>query len=151
MIQQARTAVLAWAITAAVSLCPARLEAHQIDLSNARIELKPDRTVLLEIALKGSDIDRVAGTKVFDPQSGLVDAMRLAASTAAIAAYVTTHAVVHGADGTPCKAPVASGWSVCRVGLAPTGKRRLVTAHPQSGRRAVFDRRHQLPAELTSS
>jgi len=23
-------------------------------------------------------------------------------------------------------APVASGWSVCRVGLAPTGKRRLV-------------------------
>src|SRR6266404_5174109 len=27
-------------------------------------------------------------------------------------------------------APVASGWSGCRVGLAPTGKRRLVTAHP---------------------
>jgi len=26
-------------------------------------------------------------------------------------------------------APVASGWSVCRVGLSPTGKRRLVTAH----------------------
>src|SRR5712672_1536337 len=26
-------------------------------------------------------------------------------------------------------APVASGWSGCRVGLAPTGKRRLVTAH----------------------
>jgi hypothetical protein len=31
-------------------------------------------------------------------------------------------------------APVASGWSGCRVGLAPTGKRRLVTAHTQSGR-----------------
>src|SRR6266851_3660601 len=30
-------------------------------------------------------------------------------------------------------APVASGWSGCRVGLAPTGKRRLVTAHTQSG------------------
>jgi hypothetical protein len=29
-------------------------------------------------------------------------------------------------------APVASGWSDCRVGLAPTGKRRLVTAHPRS-------------------
>ena len=28
-------------------------------------------------------------------------------------------------------APVASGWSGCRVGLAPTGKRRLVTAHTQ--------------------
>ena len=29
-------------------------------------------------------------------------------------------------------APVASGWSGCRVGFAPTGKRRLVTAHTQS-------------------
>jgi hypothetical protein len=34
---------------------------------------------------------------------------------------------------TSIAAPVASGWSVCRVGLAPTGKRRLVTAHTQSG------------------
>ena len=31
-------------------------------------------------------------------------------------------------------APVASGWSDCRVGLAPTGKRRLVTAHTLSSR-----------------
>ena len=30
-------------------------------------------------------------------------------------------------------APVASGWSGCRVGLAPTGKRRLSTAHTRSG------------------
>ena len=30
---------------------------------------------------------------------------------------------------TSMTAPVASGWSVRRVGLAPTGKRRLVTAH----------------------
>ena len=30
---------------------------------------------------------------------------------------------------TSIAAPVASGWSGCRVGLAPTGKRRLVTAH----------------------
>src|SRR5712672_3875492 len=30
---------------------------------------------------------------------------------------------------TSIAAPVASGWSVCRVGLAPTGKRRLSTAH----------------------
>src|ERR1700688_1306917 len=30
---------------------------------------------------------------------------------------------------TSMTAPVASGWSDCRVGLAPTGKRRLVTAH----------------------
>src|SRR3954449_6590462 len=32
-------------------------------------------------------------------------------------------------------APVASGWSDCRVGFAPTGKHRLVTAHTQSGHR----------------
>src|SRR5467141_488584 len=30
---------------------------------------------------------------------------------------------------TSMTAPIASGWSGCRVGLAPTGKRRLVTAH----------------------
>src|SRR5271167_4771517 len=35
---------------------------------------------------------------------------------------------------TSMTAPVASGWSVRRVGLAPTGKRRLVTAHANSGR-----------------
>jgi hypothetical protein len=33
---------------------------------------------------------------------------------------------------TSMTAPVASGWSGCRVGLAPTGKRRLITAHTQS-------------------
>src|SRR5271165_1724301 len=35
---------------------------------------------------------------------------------------------------TSMPAPVASGWSGCRVGLAPTGKRRLVTAHTHNGR-----------------
>jgi hypothetical protein len=30
-------------------------------------------------------------------------------------------------------APIASGWSGCRVGLAPTGKRHLFTAHAKSG------------------
>jgi hypothetical protein len=29
-------------------------------------------------------------------------------------------------------APIASGWSGRRVGLAPTGKRRLFTAHAKS-------------------
>src|SRR5262245_29874230 len=36
---------------------------------------------------------------------------------------------------TSIAAPVASGWSVRRVGFAPTGKRRLVTAHGRSGHR----------------
>jgi len=30
---------------------------------------------------------------------------------------------------TSMTAPIASGWSGCRVGFTPTGKRRLVTAH----------------------
>jgi hypothetical protein len=34
---------------------------------------------------------------------------------------------------TSIAAPVASGWSLCRVGLAPTGKRRLLTAHAIRG------------------
>ena len=36
---------------------------------------------------------------------------------------------------TSMTAPIASGWSGCRVGLAPTGKRRLVTAHTLSRHR----------------
>src|SRR5580692_9664099 len=34
---------------------------------------------------------------------------------------------------TSMTAPIASGWSGCRVGLTPTGKRRLVTAHANGG------------------
>ena len=34
---------------------------------------------------------------------------------------------------TSIAAPAASGWSVRLVGLAPTGKRRLVAAHTRSG------------------
>jgi hypothetical protein len=35
-------------------------------------------------------------------------------------------------------APIASGWCGCRVGLAPTGKRRLCTAHAKSGNQNLF-------------
>ena len=41
---------------------------------------------------------------------------------------------------TSMTAPVASGWSGCRVGLVPTGKRRLSTAHGHSGHRAARTR-----------
>jgi len=30
-------------------------------------------------------------------------------------------------------APIASGWSGCRVGFATAGKHRLVTSHTRSG------------------
>jgi hypothetical protein len=38
---------------------------------------------------------------------------------------------------TSMTAPIASGWSGCRVGFAPTGKRRLVTAHTRNGHGAI--------------
>jgi len=44
---------------------------------------------------------------------------------------------------TSMTAPIASGWSGCRVGFTPTGKRRLVTAHTRVGSfqlRPVFRR-----------
>src|SRR4030081_1233087 len=43
---------------------------------------------------------------------------------------------------TSMTAPIASGWSGCRVGLAPTGKRRLCTAHANTGHLAPAD--HEL-------
>src|SRR5262249_53908768 len=49
---------------------------------------------------------------------------------------------------TSMTAPVASGWSGCRVGLAPTGERRLVTAHTLSSHLpGTLIRRSKWPAE----
>ena len=42
---------------------------------------------------------------------------------------------------TSMTAPIASGWSDCRVGFSPTGKRRLCTAHANS-------RHHQVRASM---
>ena len=46
--------------------------------------------------------------------------------------YVTSYTEGFSHFVTSMTAPVASGWSVRRVGLAPTGKRRLLTAHVES-------------------
>src|SRR6202020_2011940 len=51
--------------------------------------------------------------------------------------YVTRYTEGFSHFVTSMTAPVASGWSVRRVGLAPTGKRRLVRAHANSGRSAM--------------
>src|ERR1019366_3410189 len=45
----------------------------------------------------------------------------------------TQHADFFSHFVTSMTAPIASGWSGCRVGLAPTGKRRLFTAHTRNG------------------
>ena len=46
---------------------------------------------------------------------------------------------------TSMTAPVASGWSGCRVGLTPNEKRRVFTAHPQSDFRRSPARSRRAP------
>src|SRR5271157_1250530 len=52
--------------------------------------------------------------------------------TRAVTVYRDTHSEGFSQFVTSVAAPVASGWSGRRVGFAPTGKRRLVTAHTLS-------------------
>jgi hydrogenase/urease accessory protein HupE len=77
-------------------------QAHQVNLSTARVTLGGDRTVAVEVALKGSDADRLAGTKVFDVQRDSVDPVLVAASAGPIIAYLNTHLALTGLDGTAC-------------------------------------------------
>jgi hydrogenase/urease accessory protein HupE len=76
--------------------------AHQVNLSTARVTLKGDRTVAVEVALKGSDADRLAGTKVFDAQRDSVDPALVVASAGPIVAYLTAHVAVASLDGKAC-------------------------------------------------
>ena len=80
----------------------AAAQAHQINLSTARVTLGSDRGVSVEVGLKGSDADRLAGTRIFDAQRDQVDPALVAASAAAITAYVTAHIALTGADGRAC-------------------------------------------------
>jgi len=82
--------------------------AHQVKLSTARVTLGGDRTVSVEVALKGSDADRLAGTNVFDAQRDSVDPTLVAASAAPILAYVNAHVAVTGLDGKACVAGAAA-------------------------------------------
>jgi hydrogenase/urease accessory protein HupE len=91
------------AVLAGIALgIAAPAQAHQVNLSTARVTLDADRTVAVEVALKGSDADRLAGTHVFDAQRDAVDPARVAASAAPIIAYIAAHVAVSGVDGTPC-------------------------------------------------
>src|SRR5215469_10877304 len=58
---------------------------------------------------------------------------RVTACTLALSPIRDTHSEGFSYFVSSTAAPVASGWSVRRVGLAPTEKRRLVTAHARSG------------------
>jgi hydrogenase/urease accessory protein HupE len=96
-------------IVAAFIVCVgSSAHAHQVNLSTARVELRPDRTVAVEVALKGSDADRLAGTHIFDAQRDVADPLKVAASGAPIAAYVSAHVGVTGTDGKACVPGTAS-------------------------------------------
>jgi len=99
-----RVVVLAW-IALGVG---APAHAHQVNLSTARVTLGGNRTVTVEVALKGSDADRLAGTHIFDAQRDAVDGALVAASAAPIIDYVNAHVAVTGLDGTPCAPGVAA-------------------------------------------
>jgi hydrogenase/urease accessory protein HupE len=79
-------------------------QAHQFNLSTARIELHPGRMVSIEVALKGGDVDRTAGTQVYDAATDTVDAARLEAARGRVAASVLGNIDLAAADGTPCRA-----------------------------------------------
>jgi hypothetical protein len=81
-------------------------QAHQVNLSTARVELLPDRTVSIVVGLKGSDADRLAGTQIFDAGSNVADPAKVEASAVPIAAYVSAHVAVTGTDGQPLAWPV---------------------------------------------
>jgi hydrogenase/urease accessory protein HupE len=97
--------VIAAILVALTSLvgCSIAAQAHQINMTNARLVVRPDRTVEVEIAMKGSDADRVAGTDVFDDGTGLVRPAALTAASASIVAYVEGHTTVLGEDGVSCR------------------------------------------------
>src|SRR5712671_2161816 len=73
----------------------------------------------------------------------------VAACTLALSPIRDTHSEGFSQFVASLAAPVASGWSVCRVGLAPPGKRRLITAHTLSRhlvREAFATNRHHASA-----
>jgi hydrogenase/urease accessory protein HupE len=82
--------------------------AHQINLSTARVALTSDRTVAVEVGLKGSDVDRLIGSKVYDAKDDAVDPAAVAAASTAILAYLKAHLAVTGAGGSPCELGEAS-------------------------------------------
>src|SRR5690242_961538 len=83
---------------------PGTAAAHQVNLSTARITLRGDQTVDVDVSMKGSDVDRVAGTSVYDTQTNLVRPDALAAASAKVAGYIAAHSAVLTADGGRCNA-----------------------------------------------
>lgn len=75
--------------------------AHQVNLVTTRVALTGDRTVSVELGLKGSDVDRLIGTKIYDARQDAVDPAAVEAAGVAILAYLNTHLAVTG-GAMPC-------------------------------------------------
>src|SRR5712692_5044618 len=75
---------------------------------------------------------------------------RVAACTLALSPICDTLIEGFSHFVTSMTAPIASGWSGCRMGFAPTGKRRLCTAHVESRCGAVALGRTYLLPPLSS-
>src|SRR5437899_1318398 len=90
-----------------------------------------------------------SGRPVHCPFRGLLGVhSRYGLHTRAVTVYRDTLSEGFSHFVTSIAAPVASGWSVCRVGFAPTGKRRLSTAHATTG---LTHRSKQYLYSITSS
>src|SRR5712692_694903 len=77
----------------------------------------------------------LSGRPAHRPFRGLLGVhSRCGLHTRAVTVYRDTLSEGFSHFVTSIAAPVASGWSGCRVGFSPTGKRRLFTAHTPSGR-----------------
>lgn len=82
--------------------------AHQINLSTARLALAGDRTVTIEVGLKGSDVDRLVGTRLYNATADAVDPGAVAAAMPAILSYVNAHLAVTSNSGVACAASEAA-------------------------------------------
>src|SRR4029077_18948694 len=73
---------------------------------------------------------------------------RVTACTLALSPIRDTHSEGFSHFVTSLTAPGASGWSGRRVGLAPTGKRRLSTAHATHRRKKASDKPRKMTPDL---
>src|SRR5208282_5771287 len=114
-----------------------------MDLPNTRLwrdDPRPmassPRTVLLPRLKSRENTVEISVDKKCPIQGLLGVHSRYGLHTRAVTVYRDTLSEGFSHFVTSMTAPIASGWSGCRVGLAPTGKRRLFTAHARSGHRA---------------
>jgi hydrogenase/urease accessory protein HupE len=82
--------------------CGRSVLAHQINLSSAEVSVGGDRHVAVAIGLKGSDVDRVAGTHIYDPETNAVRPQAVSAASNTIGDYIASHVAVATKDGRAC-------------------------------------------------